>query len=81
MIPIEITLVGIVTDVSCVHPVKAWSMMDVYCVGIVTDPDGQLIQTAYVVTDDGMIDVVSAVPLKANAPNDNGDIEIGININ
>ena len=44
--------------------------MEVNCVDITSAPTGQLIQTAYVVTDDGIIDDGNDVLLNADAPND-----------
>ena len=69
LVPILITLVGIVIEVSAEHWEKAELTIDVNWFGLVTAPTGQSNQAAYVVTDDGIIDVVSNVPRNADGPN------------
>jgi len=71
MLPIEMILLGIVTDVIVPQALNALSAIEVYCDGIITDPIGQLNHAAYDVTDDGIIEVGRLVPKKANPPNYN----------
>ena len=70
IIPIVVTLVGIVTDVSSPQLLKAQLWREVYVSGMTTSPTGHSNQAAYVVTDDGIIDNGNDVPKNASPPND-----------
>ena len=73
MIPIVVTLVGIITDVRLLQltplVAKAASAIEVNWSGIVSTPTGQSKNGTYTVTDDGMIDGGNDVPPNANDPN------------
>jgi hypothetical protein len=70
MIPIVVTLVGIVTEVSPIQLLKAPSAIEVNCVEMTTSPTEQSNQVVYLVTDDGMIDGGNDVTANASPPND-----------
>jgi len=71
ILPIEMILLGIVTDVILSQELNALSAIEVYFDGIITDPIGQLNQAAYDASDDGIIDVGRLVLPKANPSNHN----------
>jgi len=68
LLPIKVTLVGIVMLLSDEHPLKASLSILVYLLGTTTGDDGQPKNDVYTETDDGIAVVGIRVPLKASFP-------------
>ena len=70
MIPMYVTLLGIVTDVSEVHDWKAFPLIEVNELSTLNSPDGHPKKELYDNNVEGMTVAGSNVPWKASLPMD-----------